>query len=114
MKKLFLTVIVTVYMCTIQVFADSCINCHSKTQSHIIADWKLSKHSENDVSCSTCHGENHTTNDDFAYAQIPTPDICADCHESQVEQFKKGKHAPLASLNAPQSDYPLQKGTSVV
>ena len=31
--------------------------------------------------------------DDFAYANIPTPDVCSTCHETQVEQFSKGKHA---------------------
>ncbi len=33
--------------------------------------------------------------------EIPTPETCRDCHETQVEQFSKGKHAfGWASLKA--------------
>jgi len=70
-----------------------CITCHNQKQPNIVADWKLSKHSSNDVTCSVCHGDRHTSAEDVAYVQIPTPETCADCHDTQVSQFKKGKHA---------------------
>jgi len=60
---------------------------------HIVQDWQLSKHSQNDVTCATCHGDAHTNETDFSQANIPTPEVCATCHETQVEQFNKGKHA---------------------
>jgi len=60
---------------------------------HIVTDWQLSEHSRNGVECSTCHGDAHTTADDVAKVNIPTPDTCATCHEERVAQFKKGKHA---------------------
>ena len=41
----------------------------------------------------TCHGDQHTSASDVAKAKIPTPETCAQCHETQVAQFKKGKHA---------------------
>ena len=72
---------------------ENCVTCHSKKQPNIVTDWKISKHSKNDVSCSTCHGEQHSSATDVAYAEIPTPETCADCHETQVSQFSKGKHA---------------------
>ncbi|TEU04279.1 MAG: cytochrome C [Candidatus Aminicenantes bacterium] len=75
-------------------YAQDCVSCHKKVTPSIVSDWKLSKHSQNDVDCSICHGEEHKDPYDVAKVQIPTPDTCADCHEERVEQFKKGKHAP--------------------
>jgi hypothetical protein len=45
------------------------------------------------VGCADCHGTAHNADDDVARVRIPTPDVCADCHEDQVAQFKAGKHA---------------------
>ncbi len=73
--------------------AQVCVDCHKTTTPNIVTDWQLSKHSQNGVECSTCHGEGHTTADDVAEVKIPTPDTCEPCHENRVSQFKKGKHA---------------------
>ncbi len=70
-----------------------CIECHKKTTPSIVSDWQASKHSQNDVNCSICHGEDHKSARDYAKAKIPTPETCTVCHETQVAQFKKGKHA---------------------
>jgi len=70
-----------------------CIDCHSKVTPKIVSDWKLSKHSQVDVSCTACHGDQHTSADDVAKVKIPTPDTCAQCHQTQVDQYKHGKHA---------------------
>ncbi len=70
-----------------------CADCHKQVTPHIVSDWKLSKHSQNEVSCSVCHGEAHKTPYDAANVQIPTPETCAACHDKQVSQFKNGKHA---------------------
>jgi hydroxylamine dehydrogenase len=71
----------------------ACVDCHQTTTPQIVSDWKLSRHFQNDVDCTTCHGADHKGNDDVARARLPTPDTCADCHAQQVAQFKKGKHA---------------------
>jgi hydroxylamine dehydrogenase len=71
----------------------SCIECHSKVTLNIVSDWKLSKHSGVEVTCETCHGTEHTSASDVAKVKIPTPETCASCHQTQVEQFKHGKHA---------------------
>jgi len=73
--------------------AQQCLDCHKKTTPNIVSDWQLSKHSQNDVDCATCHGDKHKSETDAANALIPTPDTCANCHEEKVAQFKKGKHA---------------------
>jgi len=73
--------------------SQQCVECHKKTTPNIVSDWQLSKHSQNDVDCTACHGEDHKAANDYAVARIPTPDTCAQCHEEKVAQFKKGKHA---------------------
>ncbi|MGQ9672825.1 MAG: multiheme c-type cytochrome [Candidatus Aminicenantales bacterium] len=74
-------------------FSQPCLECHKKATPQIVSDWQLSQHAKNDVDCSVCHGEEHKSATDFAKAKIPTPETCALCHETQVAQFKKGKHA---------------------
>jgi hypothetical protein len=72
---------------------DTCVDCHRKHSPGIVADWQTSRHSAAGIDCATCHGGEHRTASDAAKAAIPTPDTCATCHEQQVAQFKKGKHA---------------------
>lgn len=71
----------------------TCVSCHTSLTPNIVSDWKQSKHSKNEVVCSTCHGSKHTSAKDFSKALIPTPDTCEQCHETQPQQFKAGKHA---------------------
>jgi hypothetical protein len=70
-----------------------CIACHSKITPNIVSDWKLSKHSQMDVDCTACHGDQHLSAEDVAKVKIPTPETCAVCHQTQVEQYRKGKHS---------------------
>ena len=72
--------------------ANTCIDCHSKKTPNIVSDWKLSKHSGVDVTCVTCHGDQHNSDSDVSKVRIPMPDTCEQCHATQVAQFKKGKH----------------------
>jgi hydroxylamine dehydrogenase len=79
----------------------ACVECHSKQTPNIVADWQQSRHSQLGIGCDACHGDAHTTAADAAKAKIPTPDTCAQCHEQQVAQFKKGKHSMAwASMEA--------------
>ncbi len=71
---------------------EACVTCHRELTPGQVADWEVSKHFENDVTCSTCHGEDHTGKDDVAQAAFPDEHVCAECHEEQFEQFSKGKH----------------------
>jgi hypothetical protein len=73
--------------------ADACVACHQGLHPTIVSDWKLSKHSQNSVSCDTCHGGEHKGKDDVQKVKLPTPDVCAQCHAEQVDQFKRSKHA---------------------
>ncbi|MCP5106302.1 MAG: cytochrome C [bacterium] len=91
--KIFIGLVAVSFLLVSSLPAQKCVDCHKKLTPGIVVDWELSKHSKNDVTCSTCHGENHTTDKDAANVRIPTPEVCAECHEDQVAQFKKGKHA---------------------
>jgi len=73
--------------------AQVCVECHKKITPNIVSDWQSSKHSQNKVDCSECHGDQHKSAQDVAKAEIPTPDTCGNCHEARVKQFKSGKHA---------------------
>lgn len=74
-------------------FSQSCVDCHKQETPQIVSDWQLSKHSENGVACADCHGDKHSSAKDVANVVIPTPTVCATCHEERVTQFSKGKHA---------------------
>jgi hypothetical protein len=81
--------------------AQVCIECHKKVTPSIVSDWQASKHSKNEVDCTACHGEKHNSLGTVADAEIPTPETCAACHETQVNQFKAGKHsAAWAAMKA--------------
>jgi hydroxylamine dehydrogenase len=82
-----------VFMFSAGVFAQECVTCHKKVSPNIVSDWQVSKHSQNEVDCSVCHGDQHKDPYDVDKVQIPTPDTCADCHDEKVAQFKAGKHA---------------------
>jgi len=71
----------------------SCVHCHRTVTPNIVTDWELSKHSKKGTSCADCHGSGHTSEQDVDEAAVPTPDVCANCHSTQVAQFNKGKHA---------------------
>ncbi|MBD3334270.1 MAG: cytochrome C [Candidatus Eisenbacteria bacterium] len=73
--------------------AQDCVTCHKQVTPNVVTDWQLSRHSDNGISCDTCHGDGHTSPEDVAEAELPTPDVCATCHETQVDQFTRGKHA---------------------
>jgi hydroxylamine dehydrogenase len=70
-----------------------CLKCHLQKTPQIVSDWELSSHSQNDVTCTVCHGTDHMSDNDVEKATLATPETCAMCHEDQVDQFKKGKHA---------------------
>lgn len=70
-----------------------CVQCHSQTSPGVVNDWKLSKHSANDIDCADCHGTAHKSAKDVKLAKIPTPETCGKCHDDQVEQYMAGKHS---------------------
>ena len=71
---------------------EPCIACHLKVSPGQVADWRASRHSHEEITCSECHGINHTTADDAKQVEFPDETKCGECHEDQFNQFIKGKH----------------------
>jgi len=91
--SLFILMVFLVTLVAVPANAQECIQCHKTVSPSIVADWQYSMHAVNGIDCAVCHGDLHTTRSDYANAQIPTPETCAQCHEEKVDQFKRGKHA---------------------
>lgn len=70
-----------------------CIDCHSKSRPQIVSEWKQSKHSQVNVGCIDCHGAGHASASDVAKVKIARSEICAHCHQAQVDQDRRGKHS---------------------
>jgi hydroxylamine dehydrogenase len=73
-----------------------CVQCHEALTPGIVNDWRNSLHflyaegSKPDsgkaiVYCTECHGNDHEE------LHLPTPDICANCHKQQHDQFMDEK-----------------------
>ena len=90
--KLILPVLISTFYVGVT-FAQDCVPCHRDVTPNIVSDWEISAHSQNEVECISCHGDEHTTAEDFADVDIPTAETCNTCHEDQFNQFKMGKHA---------------------
>ncbi len=80
---------------------DACVECHSKISPGQVKDWQVSRHAEEGVSCDSCHGDAHSSKEDYKKAVMPAEQVCQQCHEEQFEQFSHGKHNfGWTSLNA--------------
>jgi hydroxylamine dehydrogenase len=96
----FFILFIAIFFCS-GMSAQNCIPCHKNVTPGIVSDWQFSRHSQNGIDCSVCHGDSHADPYDVEKVQIPTPETCANCHEEKVAQFKKGKHAAAwAAMNA--------------
>ena len=93
MKRRLISILVLWVGAGLFAYGQECVGCHKMHTPHIVKDWQLSRHSQNDVGCSACHGDGHKDPYDVAKVEIPTPAACAECHEEKVERFSKGKHA---------------------
>jgi hypothetical protein len=70
-----------------------CIDCHGKSKPQIVTEWKQSKHSQVNVGCIDCHGAAHASASDVDKVKIARPNVCAHCHQPQVDQDRHGKHS---------------------
>ncbi|KAA3615230.1 MAG: cytochrome C [Planctomycetota bacterium] len=78
-----------------------CLDCHREYTPNIVLDWEGSVHATVEVDCSSCHGADHTSSADIHEVKTVTADTCAVCHQTQFDQFSKGKHAlAWASMKA--------------
>lgn len=77
----------------------ACVECHQKDNPGIIQQYHDSDHSGRGVQCLDCHkavkGQESLTEEHYNVALIakPTPNNCAQCHETEVKQFADSNHA---------------------
>jgi len=72
---------------------DDCITCHQKITPFVVQDWKLSRHSAEEIGCAECHGAEHTSAADVEKVKTVTASTCGECHDEQLAQFSRGKHS---------------------
>jgi DmsE family decaheme c-type cytochrome len=63
---------------------DRCLTCHAGGNEHMHA--LNSIHTENGVSCISCHSPHHAKTSEFLLAK-PQPELCYGCHLQQKAQF---------------------------
>jgi len=51
---------------------EKCLTCHRGLMKGLVKDWERSKHSQNGVSCSICHGDKHNSPANVKLALMPT------------------------------------------
>lgn len=77
----------------------ACIECHQKDNPGIIGQYHDSEHSGRGVQCLDCHkaapGQESLTEEHYKVALVakPTPNNCAQCHETEVKEFADSNHA---------------------
>ena len=81
--------------------AQECIECHTEVTPGIVRDWQISAHAKEEVSCADCHGDEHQSANDVDKVWTVTANMCGLCHNDQLDQFSRGKHAfAWASMKA--------------
>ncbi len=85
-----------------------CITCHlaNKMAPKMIEMWENSKHAANGVGCLACHQAEKGDFDAFEHngftvGLYPTPKDCSQCHQKEVTEHAKSKHAYQFWLYAP-------------
>lgn len=80
-----------------------CLSCHETSTPAAVQQWRHSRHAEAGIDCYSCHRANATDPATFEHygqkiAVIVTPNYCARCHKSEVEQFQASHHAQAAQF----------------
>jgi len=74
-----------------------CAGCHVEinpgiVKQHMDGPHANTKKAEDEVRCHDCHGTKHNTMEDFDKAEMPTAEVCGECHKRQFKQHRAGKH----------------------
>ncbi len=80
-----------------------CLQCHTKKQPSIVAQWAGSNHAAAGVGCYECHKAEEGEKDAFEHfentiATIVSPKDCSRCHEVEAEQFLASHHAKAGEV----------------
>ncbi len=75
-----------------------CVECHEKNTPGIVQQFGHSTKAAEGVTCQDCHEVKKdypgaVAHQDTHVLPSPTPKICANCHQQQVEQFRQSRHS---------------------
>ena len=81
----------------------TCLDCHSTTTPGIVEQWAGGAHGRKNVDCYGCHRAGDKDPAAFDHygqriAVIVTPFYCGRCHQAEVDQFEKSRHAQAAQF----------------
>jgi hydroxylamine dehydrogenase len=85
-----------------------CVTCHTKISPALVMEWGRSRHAQGGIGCADCHGAKEGEPDAWKHwgkwiSTLVTPKDCAQCHQTEVDQFARSHHAKggeiLASLD---------------
>ena len=68
---------------------ERCLGCHASGKDH--GNFSRSAHSENNLSCLSCHSSHHATTDHFLLTNSQ-PSLCYGCHQKMKAQFSLPSH----------------------
>ncbi len=84
---------------------DNCIVCHGRQGQGvgIVEQWRESHHALNGVGCIDCHKAPGGRDDAYEHhgnkiVTVVTPKQCADCHQTEFDQYQKSHHASAAKI----------------
>ncbi|MBW1839069.1 MAG: hydroxylamine oxidoreductase [Deltaproteobacteria bacterium] len=77
---------------------ENCLGCHERLSPMVVEQWRDSAHGKEDVGCTLCHDPEITQTIisdrcEEKVAVVVSPNVCANCHEEEVEEQEKTKHA---------------------
>ncbi len=88
-----LTILIILLSLVTSISAQECVTCHEEVTPGAVADWKLSRHFAEEITCDDCHGDEHSSAADVQKLLTVTAETCAGCHPDRFDQFEAGKHA---------------------
>ena len=69
-----------------------CEECHAGISPAMVTDFNRGKMAET-LTCASCHGSKHNSEENVDQAVLPTISTCKRCHAKQAGQYLDGKHA---------------------
>jgi hypothetical protein len=91
-----------------------CAECHRRETSAIVVEFEQSRHAQKGINCLDCHhpvaGQPTLDHNGFVIAKSLTAANCAQCHQTEYDQFTRSRHAApaWASVNGPKDFSPEQ------
>ncbi len=85
---------------------EKCLICHRKYSKFQVILWEKSKHKENGVGCTACHGINHREMKRLKGRVLPKK--CAGCHEKEFADWQRSRHSLGLNLARANLRYKLQ------